>query len=65
MISKGRMRIVYGEDRRHKVTEKEVISLREEYASGTVSHRDLAVRYGISNRNVSAIIRGETWKHLL
>lgn len=47
----------------HKVTESQVMEIRERYASGE-SSRGLAREYGIGKNAVLQIIRGETWSHL-
>lgn len=46
-----------------KLTEEAVIRMRELAASGAV-YADLAVQFGCNYRNVSAIVRGQTWAHV-
>jgi hypothetical protein len=43
-----------------KLTDEDVIAIRNDMRS----HRTIGKDYGISNRNVSAIKRKETWKHI-
>lgn len=37
----------------------DVVAIRS--VAGTVTQRDLAVRYGVSKSTIGAIVRGETW----
>lgn len=46
-----------------KLTNDTVAAIRIEAAAG-VSRRDLAVKYGISPRNISAVVSRNTWKHV-
>lgn len=45
-----------------KLTESEVLVIREKYASGKIFQRDLGKAYGITQAQVSSITRGESWK---
>lgn len=45
-----------------KVTRADVLSIRESYAAGGVTQRDLAAQFGMSQLNISRIVRGVTWK---
>lgn len=67
---KGR-NFVNGEQRargeRHgmvKLTEKQVLAIRAEYAMGKTSTRKLAAKYAISRRSIMFIIRREQWTHI-
>lgn len=54
-----------GEDNGYaKITAELVIYIRERYSSGTISQRALARQCGLSQQQVSRIIRGERWAHL-
>lgn len=62
MISKGRNSC--GEKHPHsKLTTKKVIALRRDYANGLPLEK-LAKKYKIQFQSVSAIARGDKWKHL-
>ena len=48
-------------DTGRKLTWEQVTELRAAYASGRYDQADLAVYYGVSQRTVSAIVRGERY----
>ena len=48
-----------------KLTESEVASIRRMYASGGFSQTEIALRYGVTQANVSEIVRRKTWNHLV
>jgi hypothetical protein len=45
----------------HKLTEAEVRDIRAAYATGRFSQRALGEAYGVSQTNVSQLVRGNTW----
>jgi len=47
-----------------KLTEAIVQEIREMYASGGITQRELAKRYGITPSNVSCIVRRKSWAHV-
>ena len=47
-----------------KMSDLAIASLREEYASGDYTQRELARRYGISQSVVSGIINHKRWSHV-
>lgn len=47
---------------RDKLTEKQVVEIRELYATGNFTQQELAEEYGVSRRNVSDIIRFKSWE---
>ena len=53
----------YGE-RNHKarLTQAQVLEIRELYATGAYRQADLAARFNVGKSNISAIVRGETWQ---
>ena len=53
-----------GEALKAKLTETDVIKIRESRADG-VSLRCIAEQFGVSQSNVRAIVEGRTWRHLL
>lgn len=62
MVVKGRSR--RGESNQvAKLKEREVIEIKNLYASGGYSQKTLAQRYGVSASSVSAIILGRNWKY--
>ena len=63
MTSKGRE----AKGERHglsKLTESEVIEIRRRYAAGGISHRSLAIEFGVHNRTIGQVVNRATWKHL-
>lgn len=53
-----------GEDANHKLTENQIRSIRERYASGTVTQKQLAKEYGIHQVTVSEIVLRKIWRHI-
>jgi DNA-binding transcriptional regulator LsrR (DeoR family) len=47
-----------------KLTEKEVLEIRDLYKTGNFTMLDLGERYGINRRSISAIINKERWIHI-
>lgn len=48
-----------------KLTEEQVLQIREKYAAGGTSHWKLAMEYGIDGVNtIGKILRRETWTHI-
>lgn len=45
-----------------RLSEDEVLSIRQEYAEGGVSHRELGEKYSVSATTIGDIVRGETWQ---
>lgn len=45
------------------LTEAQVREIRELYATGTVLQKDLAVRFNVSQTQISRITLGKRWKH--
>jgi hypothetical protein len=46
---------------RAKLSQEKARSIREEYAKGGVLQQDLAIRYGVSQRVISGVVRGNIW----
>lgn len=46
------------------LTDGQVTEIRSLYETGLYKQSDLAVRFGCSRRTISAIVRGQNWKHL-
>lgn len=47
------------------LTENQVIEMRRLWESGSVSQLELAAQFNTTKVNVSQIVRGDRWKHLL
>jgi|SRR5579875_1134712 len=47
---------------RAKLASADVAFIRERYAQGGVTHRDLARKYGVDRTTVTAILRGVNWR---
>jgi hypothetical protein len=63
MRQKGRAGDLRGEEHpRAKVTAAQVSEIRQLYAAGGVTQKELGQRYGITDRQVSSIVREENWK---
>lgn len=64
MVAKGRS--LRGE--RHnkaELTETDVLAIRTLWAVGGMTQQQIANRFGTNKANVSQIVRGKKWKHLL
>lgn len=53
-----------GEANHSKLTEKQVIEMREWYAVGGVTYDQLAAHYGVSNTTCYLIIKRRKWSYL-
>jgi hypothetical protein len=47
-----------------KLTEADVLAIRERYRRGGVSHRQLAKEYGVAHAQIGNLLRGTSWKHV-
>lgn len=47
-----------------KLTDEKVRVIRESYIGGNITQKQLAVRYGVSQRTISVVVRGECWTHV-
>jgi hypothetical protein len=45
-----------------KLSKQEVLKIRELYASGEYTHRELANKFNVTPSNVGRIVRRDTWK---
>jgi hypothetical protein len=45
-------------------TNEDVISIRERYALGGITHQELADEYGVKRRSIGKIVNRERWKHI-
>jgi ribosome-binding protein aMBF1 (putative translation factor) len=49
---------------RARLTEADVYEIREEYAKGQTTLRDIGARYNVRMSNIQMIVRGHTWRHV-
>lgn len=47
-----------------RLTEEQVIKIRELYASGDIFQRELAEQFGISRSQIGSIVNYDTWTHI-
>lgn len=47
-----------------KLTEALVLEIRQRYAVGSTSYRELAAMFGVDRTNIGCIVRGVTWPHV-
>jgi hypothetical protein len=47
-----------------KLNDDQVREIRRMYTAGEANQKALALRFGIAQKNISALIRRETWKHV-
>lgn len=47
-----------------KLTESQVIEIREKYALGGISHKKLGREYGVTGNAIMYIVRGISWTHI-
>ncbi len=52
-----------GLPRNPKLTEADVRTIRDDRRRG-VSTKELAIRYGVTDRTIQLIVSGESWRHL-
>jgi hypothetical protein len=64
MWAKGRG--AHGQKARHaKLTDAQVVEIRQRYIPRVVTQDALAVEYGVEQTLISQIVRGTIWRHLL
>ena len=49
----------------HKLTEEQVLQIRELYKIGHRNINVIARNYGVSPANIKKIVTNETWKHMV
>ena len=65
MLNKGRGNKAKGNyNGMAKLTEKQVLEIRDEYAKGETTHRKLALEYDVAFSTIGEIIRRKKWKHI-
>jgi len=64
-MRKNRRANVQGENAGNsKLTEKDVISIREEYRAGGISQNQLARKYNVTQANIWMVIHRKSWWHI-
>lgn len=64
-IFKGRSAVTSGEKNgRRKLSNPQVIKMRELYRMKSKTHRELAVLFGVSQAVAYRIVKGQSWKHI-
>jgi hypothetical protein len=48
-----------------QLSESAVLEIRRLWATGAITQRELAAQFGVTKQDVSAIVRGVVWRHLL
>ena len=65
-MKRGRQPSMLGEaGPRAKLTEKQVRYIRQNYPNSGILQRELAAMFGVTRSNISAVVRGKSWPHLL
>ena len=65
MVSKKRNKTLIGELRKDtKVTDLEIIEIKEKYLSGNIFQRELSSIYGVSQSQISRILNGARRKYV-
>jgi len=65
MYAKGRGNRPRGEAHTcARFTVDQVLSIRQSYAAGGISQRELGERYGVSHRAIGRLVAGKTWSHV-
>jgi len=47
------------------LTEKDVIGIRKDYSTGNFTQKELGKKYSTSDKNISAIVNRNRWKHVI
>jgi hypothetical protein len=63
-MRKGRLRFSGTGSISVKLTDEQVISIRQQHASGATTKRQLAAEFGVSRGNIAMIVNRHTWKQL-
>lgn len=60
-------RLAFGErvGGRRKLTSNDVLTIREEYLTRSVTQRSIAKRFNVTRQQIGYIVTGKTWKWLL
>ena len=47
-----------------KLTESQIMAIRDEYSTGGVSQQELGEKYGVTQTHIGAIVRRDVWAHV-
>jgi len=47
-----------------KLTDKKVLAIRDEYAAGRTTLKELGIKYGVHFTTIQLIVKRKKWKHL-
>lgn len=62
MIQKGRKRVARGYDHAdQKISHEQALAIKSEYATRKISQEKLARKYGVNQRTISRVVRGDHW----
>jgi hypothetical protein len=65
MVNKGRGNGPKGEKQHlSKLTEKQVLEIREKYSQGGTTHQKLGDEYGVQHSTISDIVNYKLWTHI-
>lgn len=67
MVRKGRMYHPYNKGIAHgssKLTEEEILEIRDLYPLGQYSHRKLAKKFNVSYNHIKRILDRDVWRHI-
>lgn len=65
MVNKGRNAVFLGSKHgRAKLTENDVLEIREKYSTGNYLLRELAEKFNITREAIGGIVKNKTWKHV-
>lgn len=57
--------VLCGENRvNSKLTEKDVRRIRERYAQGGITQREISTDYGVTTSAIAGVVTRKTWKHI-
>jgi predicted DNA binding protein len=57
-------RTARGESARSKLTERDVIEIRESYSPRKVTLKSLSEKFGVTLNQIHLIVRRKFWKHI-
>lgn len=47
-----------------KLTDAQVIEIREKYVKGRITQKEIAAEYGVTYSTVSLVVNNKSWKHI-
>lgn len=64
MFERGRDKLIGEKNASAKLTDRDVIEIRERYAAGGILQRELAEIYGVSKWTILDVVNRKRWKHI-